>query len=111
MSVSQHETTTIASTPAACPPWCSEQHTDDTPAVAHWSPQHRLLAPEPFAPHMDTIARLELFRLDDADDPGEVRLLVGGGADVDLSAAQTDVFIVQAQAFVDTLRVLRRQMG
>ncbi|MGQ4353203.1 hypothetical protein ACN6LJ_001292 [Streptomyces drozdowiczii] len=42
---------------------------------------------------------------------GEPVLYVQGESDIDLTADEADVFIAQAQAFVDTLRVLRQQMG
>ncbi|WP_372458236.1 DUF6907 domain-containing protein [Streptomyces sichuanensis] len=55
--------------------------------------------------------RAELVWSDEGAELGETRLCVQGETDIDLSAAEADALIAQAQAFVDSLRVLRRRMG
>jgi hypothetical protein len=52
------------------------------------------------------LLRAELYQ----DSLGKVQLFLQGETTVDLSPVEADVLITQAQAFVDTLRVLRRQM-
>ncbi len=79
--------------------------------TAHWSPQYQLANPRPLADAFPVVLRAELYRSDENAETGETVLYVQGETDIDLSAAEADVFIAQAQAFVDTLRVLRAQMG
>ncbi|KOV07493.1 hypothetical protein ADK92_05605 [Streptomyces sp. XY533] len=56
-------------------------------------------------------ARAELIRLDEGARLGEQVMYLSGETDVELTPDEADIFIAQAQAWVDTLRVLRRQMG
>ncbi|MDX2732851.1 hypothetical protein PV320_29955 [Streptomyces sp. PA03-2a] len=84
---------------------------DFGPAVtAHWSPEYQLAGPRPESKGLPVLLRAELSRLDEGSHEDEVVLYVQGETSVDLKANEADVFIAQAQAFVDTLRVLRRQM-
>jgi hypothetical protein len=70
-----------------------------------------LTNPDPFEDEPPVLMRAELCRLDESDSPGEALLRLSGETEVDLDAAGLELFIVQAQAFVDTLRVLRQQMA
>jgi hypothetical protein len=38
-------------------------------------------------------------------------MYVSGETDTEMGRDEVDVFIIQAQAFVDTLRAMRQQMG
>ncbi|MFD8142464.1 DUF6907 domain-containing protein [Streptomyces sp. NPDC059708] len=97
--------------PTACPSWCKDRHAPlghhfGPSSTAHWSPQYVV-----WGEGSELILRAELVRLDGGDRRGEETLFVSGETDVELTAAEADVFILQAQAWVDTLRVLRRQMS
>ncbi|KIF02216.1 hypothetical protein PL81_31085 [Streptomyces sp. RSD-27] len=97
--------------PTACPSWCKDrrvplQHHFGPSSTAHWSPQY-VLAGE----GAELVLRSELVRLDGGDRRGEEVLYVSGESDVELAPDEADIFIAQAQAWVDTLRVLRRQMS
>lgn len=59
----------------------------------------------------DFILTAELVVGDEDDRLGAAYLYVQGGADAELSPDETDLFIIQMQAFLNTVRVLRRQMG
>ncbi|WP_416069479.1 DUF6907 domain-containing protein [Streptomyces sp. PA03-2a] len=101
--------------PTRCPAWCRHRSHpmdhDFGPAVtAHWSPEYQLAGPRPESKGLPVLLRAELSRLDEGSHEDEVVLYVQGETSVDLKANEADVFIAQAQAFVDTLRVLRRQM-
>ena len=108
-------TPVTSSHPTACPAWCREQHSVAASAplqtTAHMSPTHRLLNPHQTAGQSEALLQAELFQLDERAELGLTRLYVSGAGDVELNAPEADIFIAQAQAFVDTLRVLRRQMG
>ncbi|MCX5138341.1 hypothetical protein [Streptomyces sp. NBC_00338] len=71
----------------------------------------KLLNPRPLDASAPVMLRAELYRGDEGTAVGEPILYVQGETDIDLTRDEADVFIAQAQAFVDTLRVLRRQMG
>lgn len=108
--------TPAASHPTACPPWCKDRqhpagHHYGSSSTAHWSPQVQLLNPRPLESVAPVVVRAELYRSDADAALGMPVLYVQGETDIDLSRFEADVFIAQAQAFVDTLRVLRRQMG
>ncbi|MEE6264917.1 hypothetical protein V2E29_04550 [Streptomyces diastatochromogenes] len=101
--------------PTPCPLWCRDRHAPTKhvfgPSVtSHWGIQARLDNPAVFAAG-ESFMRAELFRYDGGSDAGETTLYVQGQTDVEMSAPEVDLLIVQAQAFVDTLRVLRSQMG
>lgn len=103
--------------PTACPDWCKDRahrmgHHFGPTATAHWGPQYRLPNPRPLnADDASVMLRAELFRYDEGARTGETVLYIQGETDVDLSADEADMFIAQAQAFVDTLRVMRRHVG
>lgn len=100
--------------PTACPAWCKDSrypagHNHSPRDTAHRSFELELAAPG--ADRSDTLVRAELFRLDENADIGDACLWVVGETAFELTPRELDVFLVQAQAFVDTLRVLRGQMG
>lgn len=102
--------------PTACPPWCRDRrhpvaHSFGPTSTAHWSPQHHLPTPRPQAGSSPVMLRAELYRGDRDAEVGQTLLYLQGETDIDLNADEADIFIANAQAFVDTLRVLRRQMG
>ncbi|WP_329143504.1 hypothetical protein OIU91_06105 [Streptomyces sp. NBC_01456] len=112
----QPSTPQAASHPTPCPAWCKDRchvagHHFGPTATWHWSPQYVLGNPRPLSDDSPVILTAELSRGDEGDGVGEAVLYVQGMTDIDLSAAEADIFIAQAQAFVDTLRVLRAQMG
>lgn len=101
--------------PTACPSWCRDRHApvahEFGPSVtSHWGVQAALVNPAVFAAG-EPLMRAELFRYDAGSGVGETTLYVQGQTDVEMSAVEVDMLLVQAQAFVDTLRVLRAQMG
>jgi hypothetical protein len=67
--------------------------------------------PDPLEGEPPVLMRAELCRSDENDGVGEPLLVLSGETDVELDAASLELFIVQAQAFVDTLRILRQQMA
>jgi hypothetical protein len=77
----------------------------------HWSPQYTVSNPRPWAEGDDIIMTAELVVSDEDDQVGKTSLYVVGASDIDLSPAEADIFIANMQAFVDTLKVLRSQMG
>ncbi|MGW2476883.1 DUF6907 domain-containing protein [Streptomyces sp. NPDC001665] len=104
-----------ASHPTACPPWCKDRqhpmgHHYGASTTAHWSPQVQLLNPRPLESVTPVVVRAELYRGNEGTALGMPVLYVQGETDIDLSRFEADLFIARAQAFVDTLRVLRRQM-
>jgi hypothetical protein len=106
--------TAPVSHPTTCPPWCKDRrhpaaHGSAPLQTSHFGPQLVLSNPDPLPRTSTVMARAELCRLDDSR-MGEQMLFVSGESDVELSGPEADVFIAQAQAFVDGLRVLRRQM-
>lgn len=105
-----------ASHPSPCPSWCKDRHYPlghlfGPTSTAHWSPQAVLSNPHPAGFTAPIMMRAELYRGDEESVLGEVLMFVQGETDVELTADEVDVFIAQAQGWVDTLRVLRRQMG
>lgn len=102
--------------PTACPSWCKDRgnsaaHHFGPSSTAHWSPQYVLPNPRPLPGADSPLLRAELSRVDEGDRLDRTVLFVQGETDIDLSPDEADIFIAQAQAWVDTLRVLRRQMG
>lgn len=105
-----------ASHPTACPSWCRDRrhpagHHFGPTSTWHWGPQVRLANPDPLPDTIPVILRAELFRADEGDERGEVSMYLSGETDIEMGRDEVDVFIIQAQAFVDTLRAMRRQMG
>lgn len=101
--------------PTACPSWCKDGrfpagHNHSERDTAHRSFELRLAAPGSSTASA-VLARAELFRLDENADVGDTILWVSGETEFALTPREVDAFLVQAQAFVDTLRVLRQQMG
>ncbi|WP_158712444.1 DUF6907 domain-containing protein [Streptomyces sp. NRRL F-5135] len=102
--------------PSPCPSWCKErrqvtEHHFGPSATWHWSPQYKVSNPRPLDGGPETLLRAELVRNDEGTATGPVSLYVQAEGDIDLTADEADIFITQAQAWVDTLRALRRQMG
>ncbi|MFF4746816.1 DUF6907 domain-containing protein [Streptomyces sp. NPDC001268] len=102
--------------PSACPSWCKDRrhpagHHFGPTSTAHWSPQVVLPNPSPLPGTSAVMMRAELYRGDFDSDTGIAVLYVQAETDIELTPDEADVFIAQAQAFVDTLRVLRRQMN
>ncbi|MFJ2676363.1 DUF6907 domain-containing protein [Streptomyces sp. NPDC087525] len=102
--------------PTPCPSWCRDRHSPlshhfGPTSTWHWSPQYQVPNPRPLDGGPETLLRAELVRNDENSATGPVSLYFQAEGDVDLSADEADIFIAQAQAWVDTLRVLRRQMG
>lgn len=113
-------TTAPAVTPTAhptpCPSWCRDRrhpagHHFGPTVTWHWGQQVRLANPAPLDSDVPIILRAELFRTDEDCETGEASMYLSGETDIEMGRDEVDVFIVQAQAFVDTLRVMRRQMG
>ncbi|KIZ16865.1 DUF6907 domain-containing protein [Streptomyces natalensis] len=105
----------LVSHPTACPSWCRDRHApvahEFGPSVtSHWGVQARLDNPAAFGAG-ESFMRAELYRYDAGSEVGATTMYVQGQTDVEMTAAEVDVLLVQAQAFVDTLRVLRAQMG
>lgn len=105
----------VAIHPTPCPSWCKHRHLPmahsfGPTSTAHWSPQAVLPNPNPLPGSSDVVLRAELYRGDEGSDAAETLLYLQGETDIDLTVDEADIFIAQAQAFVDTLRVLRRQM-
>jgi hypothetical protein len=123
MSVAMIETTAhsdvvtpLPSHPTPCPSWCKDrrrpaEHSFGPTHTAHWSRQYQMENPSLLPGDERVMLRAELVRIDEGHAVAEQALYVAGATDVELSADEADIFIAQAQAFVDTLRVLRRQMG
>ncbi|MCD9196041.1 DUF6907 domain-containing protein [Streptomyces albireticuli] len=102
--------------PTVCPSWCRDRqepaaHHFGPTATWHWSPQYRLSNPRPLEGDVPVILRSELYRSDEESGTGEVKLYLSGETDIDLGRDEADVLIADLDAFVATLRVLRRQMG
>lgn len=109
------ESTLPVSHPTPCPSWCKDrhelvQHEYGPTATWHWGHSYQLANPAPDATG-DVLLRAELSRCDEDNETGEPRLSLSGESEADLSADEADILIANMQAFVDTLRVLRRQMG
>ena len=102
--------------PTICPPWCKHRthpagHHFGPTATWHFSTQYKLPNTDPAYPNDHTLLRVELVRCDEDGAVGETRLVVSGESDQETNAAETDILLVDLQALVDTVRVLRRQMG
>lgn len=109
-------TVTPACHPTACPSWCKDRHHVEghhfgPTATWHWGTQYRLTNPAPLDGDAPVFVRAELFRADEGNGLGEVSMYLSGETDIEMSRDEVDVFVIQAQAFVDTLRTMRRQMG
>lgn len=108
-------TTAPVAHPTPCPAWCKDSHRPmahsfDRTSTAHWSPQVQLPNPNPLPGSSAVMLRAELYRGDQGAEMAETLLYVQGETDIELTAHEADVFIAHAQAWVDSLRVLRRQM-
>ena len=101
--------------PTSCPPWCKDSrypagHNHGPRDTAHRSLSLMFANPNPQVGE-DVLVRAELFQLDELSGTGETVLYLEGETPFQVNGPEADVFIAQAQAFVDGLRVLRRQMG
>lgn len=102
----------VTSHPTACPAWCRDRHfpaghSVSPSSTAHLSPELRLAGSDRDAAVM---LRAELFRLDEDGERSDTALYVTGEGDLHLNGPEADIFIAQAQAFVDSLRILRAQL-
>lgn len=102
--------------PTPCPPWCKDRghridHRFGPTCTFHWGSRYSVSNPRPLEDAEVTLLTAELVVGDEDGRLGEASLFIEGASDIDLSPAEADVFIAQMQAFVDTLRVLRGQMG
>lgn len=102
--------------PTPCPSWCKDRnlpmaHHFGPTSTAHFSLQVQLPNPRPLPGTSSAMLRAELYRGDENDRTSATTLYVQGETDTEMTADDADIFIAQAQAFVDTLRVLRRQMN
>lgn len=102
--------------PTACSSWCKDRrhvegHHYGPTATWHWGTQYRLANPAPLNGDAPVFMRAELFRADEGDQLGEVSMYLSGETDIEMGRDEVDVFLIQAQAFVDTVRVMRQQMG
>jgi hypothetical protein len=101
--------------PTPCPVWCKDGrypagHNHGLRDTAHRSFELKLAAPGT-STASSVLVRAELFRLDENAGIGDACLWIAGQTEFALTPSEFDVFLVQAQAFVDSLRVLRAQMG
>lgn len=102
--------------PTPCPPWCADRH---APLAHHFGPTQTVHSsrtvsaenPRSVSRDLRTFISAELMRFDDNAAMGDVRLWMSGGTDGEFDRDETDMLINDLQAFVDNLRVLRRQMG
>lgn len=100
--------------PTPCASWCKDSrfpagHNHSPRDTAHRSLSLTLAHPNPRVGE-DVLVRAELFQLDELSDTGETVLYLEGETPFQLDGPEADIFIAQAQAFVDGLRVLRAQM-
>lgn len=108
-------TVTPTAHPTPCPSWCKDRrhpqgHHFGPTATWHWGTQYKLANPTPLDGDAPVILRAELFRSDENSDTGEASMYLSGETDMEMGRDEVDVFIIQAQAFVDTLRAMRQQM-
>lgn len=113
-AVSSPSPSPTGSHPSPCPSWCKDgdrplEHTFGPSTTWHWSPQYRLANPVSEGP--DTLLFAEIVRNDEDSATGEPAMFVQAQGAIEVGADDADILIAQMQAFVDTLRVLRRQMG
>lgn len=104
-----------AAAPASCPSWCRETHDVTACGVlgvtTHLSSEHSVANPDPLDDAPALMMRAQLLKIDRAQGENTLVMYVNGESDVELGGDDADILIAQMQAFVDTLRVLRRQMG
>lgn len=102
--------------PPPCPSWCTgghdAAHTSELGVVSHLSPTYTLPNPAPLEGSMDTVLRVALIRTDSVDrGVGVAQFYLCGESEVELPAAQAEVFLAQVKAFIDAMLVLHGQMG
>jgi hypothetical protein len=102
--------------PSPCPSWCRDRHDRMShrfgPTITpHRGPQVRLANPDPLPDVIPVMMRAFLHRSDEGNATGEPTMYVSGETDVALGRDEVDMFIPQMQAFLDALKVMRRQMG
>lgn len=100
--------------PTSCPAWCQHRHLPGSHNHTERDTVHRsvsLTLGAPGSGHGEALVRAELFQLDERSDIGEALLYLEGETMFELSGPEADIFIAQAQAFVDALRILRGQLG
>ncbi|TFI30124.1 hypothetical protein [Streptomyces sp. 4R-3d] len=80
--------------------------------VSHLSLTYTLPNPARLEGDMDTVLRVFLLRTDTIDrGVGTTQFYMCGESEVELPAAQAEVFLAQMAAFADVASVLRQQMG
>lgn len=117
MSLTANESAVAAASvthPTACPSWCKDGyypagHNHSANDTAHRSLSLTLASPSPRVGE-DILVRAEVFRLDELSDIGETVLYLEGETSFQLTAPEADIWLAQAQAFLDGVRVLRSQM-
>ncbi|WP_407563343.1 DUF6907 domain-containing protein [Streptomyces sp. 184] len=96
--------------PTPCPPWCKDRaasrHDAGPSLTPHFSQQIQL-----DVPGAGVLARAELVRLDETGERSEAALFIQGESTAELSGVEADLFIARAEAWVDGLRALRREMA
>jgi hypothetical protein len=103
--------------PTACPSWCVESgnpmdHHFGPTATVHEGQRFLLANPGPtLVEPSGILMRASLYRYDKTGEPITPTLAIHGEEECEVDAHGADVLIANVQAFLDTLRVLRRQMG
>ncbi len=102
--------------PTPCAAWCREKHLASACATLgmtiHLSAEHSVANPDPLdGDSSDALIKAQLLKIDRSPDEDTFVMYLGGESDVEVDKDGADILIAQMQAFVDTLRVLRRQMG
>lgn len=109
------DTAPVLHHPTPCPPWCKDRaaprHDAGPWLTPHFSEQAQLAMPGALQSESGVLARAELVRLDETGERSETVLFIQGESTAELSGVETDLFIAQAQAWVDGLRALRREMA
>ncbi|MFD8545618.1 DUF6907 domain-containing protein [Streptomyces sp. NPDC059649] len=101
----------VVSHPTACPSWCKDR---DQPKRHNYSQRdtaHRSSELMLADPNGEVLVRAELFQLDEMSTTSGPVIYVQGQGEFELAGPDADIFISQAQAFLDALRVRRAQMG
>ncbi|RPK56183.1 hypothetical protein EES43_24385 [Streptomyces sp. ADI96-02] len=114
-SVDAPEGDTHAAHPTLCPAWCRESHQAAACATmrmtVHLSAEHSVANPDPLDGDVaDALIKAQLLKIDRTPDDDTLVMYLSGETDAEVDKNGADILIAQMQAFVDTLRVLRRQM-
>ncbi|MEU0354930.1 DUF6907 domain-containing protein [Streptomyces cyaneofuscatus] len=114
-SVDAPEGDNLAAHPTPCPAWCREKHQASACAALrmtiHLSAEHGVANPDPLDGDLtDVLIKAQLLKIDRTPEEDTFVMYLSGETDVEVDKDGADILIAQMQAFVDTLRVLRRQM-